>query len=203
MTWPGRWGSAVEGFPLEDAKSVSDSVSVRQVKRVKQSNIDADALPHEGGIAMSVFTRFGDIVSANISDLLDNAEDPERTIRLMIQEMEDALVEIKASCAGAMAGNRTAQREAIDAKAREKVWYEKAEIAVNNGTDDLAREALVERRRHAQQAETLEKKSSELADLAEKCKADIGQLEKKLRDSREERRILTKHLLVVQDPTSR
>ena len=139
---------------------------------------------------MGVFTRFRDIVSANINTMLDNAEDPEKMIRLMIREMEDTLVEIKASCAGVMANSKTVQRQAADAKARERDWQEKAELAVTKGRDDLAREAIVEKRRYAKQAGAREEESAELNDLVEKYKSDIRQLEEKLRNAREKQRLL-------------
>jgi len=139
---------------------------------------------------MGIFTRFRDIVSANINTMLDNAEDPEKMIRLMIREMEDTLVEIKSSCAGVMANSKTVQRQIADAKAREADWQEKAELAVSKGRDDLAREALVEKRRYATQAGSLEEESSELNGLVDRYKGDIRQLEEKLRNAREKQRIL-------------
>ncbi len=105
---------------------------------------------------MGIFTRFRDIVSSNINAMLDKAEDPEKLIRLMIREMEDTLVEIKASCAGVMANSKKVQRQMEEAQSREKYWEEKAALAVNKGRDDLAREALVEKRRYAERAEALE-----------------------------------------------
>jgi phage shock protein A len=139
---------------------------------------------------MGVFTRFRDIVSANINTMLDNAEDPEKMIRLMIREMEDTLVEIKTSCAGVMANSKTVQRQVNDAKSREKDWQVKAELAVNKGRDDLAREALVEKRRYAKRADSLGVEFSELNDLVEKYKGDIRQLEEKLGSAREKQRLL-------------
>jgi phage shock protein A len=139
---------------------------------------------------MGVFTRFRDIVSANINVMLDNAEDPEKMIRLMIREMEDTLVEIKTSCAGVMANSKTVQRQVSDSRAREKDWEQKAELAVSKGRDDLAREALVEKRRYAERADSHEGELSELNTLVEKYKEDIRQLEGKLGTAREKQRVL-------------
>ena len=92
---------------------------------------------------MGIFTRFRDIISSNINAMLDKAEDPEKLIKLMIREMEDTLVEIKTACAGVMAGGKKIQRQLEGLKTRARYWEEKAELAVNKGRDDLAREALI------------------------------------------------------------
>lgn len=139
---------------------------------------------------MGIFTRFRDIISSNINSMLDHAEDPEKMIRLMIREMEDTLVEIKSSCAGVMANCKTVQRQVNEARERENNWKDKAALAVNKGRDDLAREALVEKRRYALKAESLETELAELNGLVGKYKDDIHQLEDKLRTAREKQRIL-------------
>ena len=97
---------------------------------------------------MGIFTRLRDIVNSNLNAMLDKAEDPEKLIRLMIQEMEDTLVEIRASCAEAMAHEKKVQRtrEAVIANAQQ--WEQRAQLAVNRGREDLAREALLEKRRY-------------------------------------------------------
>jgi len=139
---------------------------------------------------MSIFTRFRDIVSANINSMLDRAEDPEKMIRLMIREMEDTLVEIKSSCAGVMANSKRVQRQLHETQAREKSWNEKAALAVNKGRDDLAREALVEKRRYSRNAGALENELVELNGIVDQYKADICQLEEKLQAAREKQRVL-------------
>jgi len=78
---------------------------------------------------MGIFTRFRDIVSSNINAMLDKAEDPEKLIKLMIREMEDTLVEIKASCAGVMAERKKIERQLEEVQSREKQWGERAELA--------------------------------------------------------------------------
>ena len=76
--------------------------------------------------------------------MLDKAEDPEKLIRLMIQEMEDTLVEIRASCADAMATKKMVQREREEMLTRAGQWEERAQLAVNRGREDLAREVLLD-----------------------------------------------------------
>ena len=139
---------------------------------------------------MGIFTRFRDIVSSNINAMLDKAEDPEKLIRLMIREMEDTLVEIKTACAGVMAGGKKIKRELEGLDARAKYWEEKAGLAVNKGRDDLAREALVEKRKFNHRIETLQKDLTEHDILIEQYQGDIRQLEEKLKSARDKQRIL-------------
>ena len=122
---------------------------------------------------MGIFTRFRDIISSNINAILDKAEDPEKLIKLMIREMEDTLVEIKAACAGAMASSKKVQRQLDTLHERIRYWEEKAEIAVKKGRDNLAREALVEKRRYANRMDGLENEFTEHNLLIEQYQDDI------------------------------
>ena len=139
---------------------------------------------------MGIFTRFRDIISSNINAMLDKAEDPEKLIRLMIREMEDTLVEIKSACAGVMAGGKKIKRQLDDLGARTQYWEEKAELAVNKGRDDLAREALVEKRKFNRRMESLEGDLAEHDLLIEQYQDDIRQLEEKLKSARDKQRML-------------
>ena len=139
---------------------------------------------------MGIFTRFRDIISSNINAMLEKAEDPEKMIRLMIREIEDTLVEIKTACAGVMAGGKKARRQLEELQDRVRYWAEKAELAVKMGRDDLAREALVERRRFADRAHALEQELIDLNALVEEYQDDIRQLEDKLGGAREKQRLL-------------
>jgi phage shock protein A len=139
---------------------------------------------------MGIFTRFREIISSNINAMLDSAEDPEKLIKLIIREMEDTLVEIKASCAGAMAGVKKVRRQSDEVRSREKYWEDRAKLAVSKGRDDLAREALMEKRRYSQKADALEKEMREHSDLVDQYQNDIRQLEDKLAGVREKQRIL-------------
>jgi phage shock protein A len=139
---------------------------------------------------MGIFTRFRDIISSNINAMLDKAEDPEKLIKLMIREMEDTLVEIKTACAGVMASGKKIQRQLDGHKARSRYWGEKAELAVNKGRDDLAREALVEKRKFTHRTESLEQDLVEHDQLIEQYQGDIRQLEDKLKSARDKQRML-------------
>jgi phage shock protein A len=139
---------------------------------------------------MGIFTRFRDIVSSNINAMLDRAEDPEKLVRLMIREMEDTLVELKAACAAVIAQTKKVQRQQDESAARARFWGDKAELAVGKGRDDLAREALVEKRRYAQRAESYEQELKDHQHLVEQYQGDIRQLEEKLTSAREKQRLL-------------
>ena len=139
---------------------------------------------------MGIFTRFRDIVSSNINAMLDKAEDPEKLIRLMIREMEDTLVEIKTACAGVMASGKKVQRQLTDMQAKSDYWEEKAELAVKVGRDDLAREALIEKRKYSRRADNLESEMTENDLLIEQYQNDIRQLEEKLKSARNKQRLL-------------
>ena len=139
---------------------------------------------------MGIFTRFRDIISSNINAILDKAEDPEKLIKLMIREMEDTLVEIKAACAGTMASSKKVQRQVDTLHDQIYYWEEKAELAVKKGRDDLAREALVEKRRHTRRIEGLENELTEHNLLIEQYQDDIRQLEDKLKSARDKQRLL-------------
>jgi phage shock protein A len=139
---------------------------------------------------MGIFTRFRDIVSSNISAMLDKAEDPEKLIKLMIREMEDTLVEIKASCAGVLANSKKVERQLKEVRSRAEYWEGKAALAVNKGRDDLAREALIEKRRYADAAAALDGELMEHTVLLEQYQKDIRQLEEKMGTARDKQRLL-------------
>ena len=87
---------------------------------------------------MGIFSRFRDIVGSNINAILDRAEDPEKMVRLMIQEMEDTLIEVKSSCAGIIADEKKIKRELAQAKDMVEQWEKKADLAVRKDREDLA-----------------------------------------------------------------
>jgi phage shock protein A len=145
---------------------------------------------NKGGLTMGIFTRFRDIVGSNINSMLDRAEDPEKLIKLMIQEMEDTLIDLKSACAGVMADSKKIERQSLTLEKRVQYWEKKANLAVNKGRDDLAREALLEKRRYSQRAGALANDLGEHEALLEQYKEDIRQLEEKLKSAREKERLL-------------
>ncbi|MBU1610390.1 MAG: phage shock protein PspA [Proteobacteria bacterium] len=141
---------------------------------------------------MGIFSRFKDIVSSNLNAMLDKAEDPEKLIRLMIQEMEETLVEIKAGTAALMADRTRINREREDATNRTGVWEDRAKLAVDKGREDLAREALMEKHRTQGVVDGLEAEQSRFDAMVEQAREDIAQLEAKLENARERQRSLIK-----------
>ncbi|VGO14786.1 Phage shock protein A [Pontiella desulfatans] len=139
---------------------------------------------------MGIFTRFRDIVNSNIGAMLDKAEDPEKMIKMMIREMEDTLIELKSSCAGVIANCKRIERRKDELSEVIQTWTKRAELAVSKGRDDLAREALLEKRRFAEQVESVEEEINALANLIEQYKNDITELENKLTGAREKKRTL-------------
>ena len=139
---------------------------------------------------MGIFTRFRDIFSSNINSMLDKAEDPEKLIKLMIREIEDTLIELKSACAGVMASQKKVARRLEGVKSRAQHWEERAQMAVDKGRDDLAREALVEKRRFSEMIHSLEAEHIEHGAMAAQYKDDIRLLEEKLAGAREKQRLL-------------
>ncbi|MCP4672859.1 MAG: phage shock protein PspA [Desulfobacula sp.] len=139
---------------------------------------------------MGIFTRFKDIIASNMSDMLDKAENPEKLIKLMIREMEDTLIEIKSSCAGAIADQKKVQRFLNGIQEKEDFWKQKAELAVSKGKDQLARQALQEKRKYSQKLESVEIELTELGLIIDKYRDDIHELEAKLMSGRETQRVL-------------
>ncbi len=141
---------------------------------------------------MGVFTRFKDIIGSNINSMLDRAEEPEKMIRLMIQEMEETSVELKAACAGLMADQKRIAREFSQVGERAELWSNRARLAMEKGREDLAREALLEKLNAQRQSEGLERERDRFAVLIEQAREDIEQLEAKLESAKERQRSLAK-----------
>jgi len=139
---------------------------------------------------MGIFSRFRDIIHSNINTMLDRAEDPEKLIRLMIQEMEETLVELKADCARTMAQAAKTGRELDAVVERARRWEEKAELAVDKGREDMAREALLEKRGLEARAEALAREQAAIEGMVEASRADLSRLEEKLASAKERQRTL-------------
>jgi len=133
---------------------------------------------------MGLFTRFTDIVNANINTMLDKAEQPEKMIKLIIQEMEETLVEVRSTAAKNIAEKKTLARQVKSAEASVEHWQEKAELALVKNRDDLAKLALTQK--HAQQVElgNLAKQSEGLEELLTAVQGDAQRLQEKLSEAK-------------------
>jgi len=143
---------------------------------------------------MGIFSRFTDIINSNLNSILDKAEDPEKIIRLMIQEMEDTLVEVRSTAARAIADKKeiTRKLDALDAEARD--WEKKAGLALDKQREDLAKAALAEKAVTLKSAEALRAQQDALAEGLAKLNDDIGSLEAKLADAKtRQQAILARH----------
>ncbi len=143
---------------------------------------------------MGIFTRFSDIVNSNINAILDKAEDPEKIVRLMIQEMEDTLVEVRSAAARSIADKKDLNRK-LESRDHEVLdWDDKAELAMRKGREDLAKAALVEKSRVAAAADTLKQDYLAVDEGLAKLDEDIARLESKLQDAKaRQKALLARH----------
>lgn len=133
---------------------------------------------------MSIFSRMTDIVNSNINSLLDRAEDPEKMARLMIQEMEDTLIEVRSSSVKVIADKKDIEKKLDKLNASCAEWAAKAEFALDNGREDLAKRALVTKRKMEDQAAMLKKELSSLDEHLAKSGEDLAKLQAKLNEAK-------------------
>ncbi|MES2057095.1 MAG: phage shock protein PspA [Pseudomonadota bacterium] len=133
---------------------------------------------------MGIFSRTRDIIAANFTDLLDKAEDPSKMIRMIILEMEETLVEVRASAARTIADQKEMRRHISKLNTLQESWTEKAELALSKDREDLAKAALVERQKAADMADQLSVEIGVLDDALRASEEDITKLQNKLREAR-------------------
>jgi phage shock protein A len=143
---------------------------------------------------MGIFTRFSDIVNSNINAILEKAEDPEKIIRLMIQEMEDTLVEVRSAAARLIADKKDLNRKLGSFDSEVAEWGNKAELAMRKGREDLAKAALVEKSRAAGASDVLKQDYLAVDEGLAKLNKDIARLEAKLEDAKiRQKALLARH----------
>ncbi len=133
---------------------------------------------------MGIFSRTRDIIAANVTDLLSQSEDPAQTIRVIILEMEETLVEVRASAARSIADQKEMRRQVARLEELRLSWTDKAELALSKDREDLARAALVEREKVADMAERIEAEVAAIGETLRASEADIAKLQNKLREAR-------------------
>ena len=133
---------------------------------------------------MGIFSRTRDIIAANFNELLDQADDPAKMIRMIILEMEETLVEVRASAARTIADQKEMHRHTVKLDKLQADWGEKAQLALSKDREDLARAALVEKKRAADMADQLKQEIAVLDDALRAYEQDIAKLQNRLREAR-------------------
>ncbi|MBT6244914.1 MAG: phage shock protein PspA, partial [Gammaproteobacteria bacterium] len=139
---------------------------------------------------MGIFSRFTDIINANINAILDKAEDPEKMVRLIIQEMEETLVEVRTQSAKLIADKKELERKSARWGSEIDEWERKAEVAISKQREDLARAALKEKRNCEEASMMLQGELQQVSDSLEKLSGDVGQLQQKLKDAKQRQKAL-------------
>lgn len=148
---------------------------------------------------MGVFSRLGDIINSNLTTLLDRAEDPDKIVRLIVQEMEDTLVEVRATAARSIAERKELARRLTHTEAAQTEWERKAELAITHGRDDLARAALVARSEATQTAEILRQEITALDEALAKTNEDLERLQAKLDEAKTKQKAIVLRERTAQD----
>jgi phage shock protein A len=148
---------------------------------------------------MGIFSRLSDIVSANINDLLDRADDPAKMIRLVILEMEETLVEVRASAARTIADQKEMRRALVRAEHAQADWLQKAELALSKGREDLAKAAIVEKQKIASAAVQLDTDMRALDEVLARQEEDILKLQSKLNEARMRQKSILSRIETVEN----
>lgn len=160
-----------------DNRVTDNRPSGRQADRLKE-------LSQYGAPLMGIFSRTRDIIAANFADLIEKAEDPHKMIRMIIVEMEETLVEVRASAARTIADQKEMQRHQLRLEKLQSDWSEKAELALSKDREDLARAALLEKRKAGDLAAKLKAEIDMLDESLRTYEADISKLQGRLREAR-------------------
>lgn len=141
---------------------------------------------------MGIFSRFSDIINSNINALLDKAEDPEKMVRLIIQEMEETLVEVRTVSAKAIAEKKELSRRKQLLSEQVDAWEGKAELAIEKGREDLAKGALTEKLQLLNEVGELEAELLDVETQLQELESEIGQLQQKIAEAKARQKSLLK-----------
>ena len=133
---------------------------------------------------MGIFSRLGDIINSNINSMLDRAEDPEKIVRLIVQEMEDTLVEVRSDAARVIADRKEIARRLDRLSETAEEWQKRAELALEKNREDLARAALIEKTKILDLAKMIDADDAVLKDRLAELDTDIGRLQAKLAEAK-------------------
>lgn len=174
--------------PIGDRLGRAASRIDREIERLRTSPTPTQGFDRSsfstGAPWMGIFSRTRDIIAANFNELLDQADDPSKMIRMIILEMEETLVEVRASAARTIADQKEMHRHTVKLERLQADWGEKAQLALSKDREDLARAALVERKRAADMADQLKQEIAVLDDALRAYEQDIQKLQNRLREAR-------------------
>ncbi len=156
----------------------------REIERLRTSPTPTSNSFASGGVWMGIFSRTRDIIAANFNELLDQADDPAKMIRMIIMEMEETLVEVRASAARTIADQKEMHRHTVKLEKLQADWADKAQLALSKDREDLARAALLEKKRAADMADQLKQEIAVLDDALRAYEQDIAKLQNRLREAR-------------------
>ena len=170
---------------MPELEILEATVPVRTPVLVKKAETASSRFaPVAGWLNGPVFSRARDIFAANMAELLDRAEDPARMIRMIILEMEETLVEIRATAARSIADIKEIRRAVARLDELQADWTGKAELALSKGRDDLAKAALLEKQKAGEMADSLRDELGQLEQVLRGYESDIAKLQAKLREAR-------------------
>ena len=174
--------------PIGDSSPNGASRLDREIERLRtspQPTLGSNRTSPAPGVPwMGIFSRTRDIIAANFNELLDQADDPAKMIRMIILEMEETLVEVRASAARTIADQKEMHRHTVKLDKLQADWGEKAQLALSKDREDLARAALVEKKRAADMADQLKQEIAVLDDALRAYEQDIAKLQNRLREAR-------------------
>ncbi len=171
-------------MPLGGGQARDGNRLDREIERLRTSPTPTANSLKLGGPLMGIFSRTRDIIAANFNELLDQADDPSKMIRMIILEMEETLVEVRASAARTIADQKEMHRHTVKLDRLQADWAEKAQLALSKDREDLARAALVEKRKAADMADQLKQEIKVLDDALRAYEQDIAKLQNRLREAR-------------------